>query len=257
MLKIGGLKEFIDGSWGSHTALLLEPFSDSPKDTGIQVNSMDDLYQWTLAADKEGFQVMIHAIGDKANSMLLDLFEKIVRQNPPWDRRFRVEHAQHIHPKDFQRFARLGAIASVQPYHAIDDGRWAESRIGAKRCETTYPFRSFLENKVKMCFGSDWTVGPLNPLTGIHAAVTRRTTDGKNPDGWFPEQKITVEQALRAYTVDAAYAAYEEQLKGSVTPGKLADFVVLSRNILTDDPRTIESTEVVMTVVGGALVYTK
>ena len=258
-IRIGSLKAFVDGSLGSTTALFFEPYDSDPTTSGLPMDIMTDgrLERWALAADRAHLQLSIHAIGDKANSLLLDLFEKITRENPRWDRRFRVEHAQHIHPKDFERFARLGVIASVQPYHAIDDGRWAQGRIGAERCKTTYPFRGFLENKVPMCFGSDWTVGPLDALSGIYAAVTRRTTDGRNPDGWYPEQKITVEEALRAYTIDCAYAAFEENEKGSITAGKLADLVVLSRDIRREDPALIESTDVLMTVVGGTIVYQK
>jgi predicted amidohydrolase YtcJ len=258
-VRMGSLKAFVDGSLGSTTALFYEPYVSDPSTSGLPMDIVTDgrLERWAMEADRAHLQLSIHAIGDKANSILLDLFEKIASENPLWDRRFRVEHAQHIHPKDFERFERLGVIVSAQPYHAIDDGRWAEGRIGAKRCETTYPFKSFLENNVRMCFGSDWTVGPLDALLGISAAVTRRTTDGRNPDGWIPDQKITVEEAVRAYTIDAAYAVFEEQEKGSITPGKLADFVVLSRNILTGDPRQIETTEVLMTVVGGNLVYSK
>ena len=188
---------------------------------------------------------------------MLEMFEKIARTNPHWDRRFRIEHAQHIHPNDLKRFAQIGVIASVQPYHAIDDGRWAEKRIGHERCKTTYPFRSFIDNGAKMCFGSDWTVAPLNPLLGIYAAVTRRTTDGVNPNGWFPEQKITVKEAIEAYTLNNAYAAFEEHEKGSVTTGKLADFVVLEEDLLTIDPVKIENVLVSMTVVGGKIVYKK
>lgn len=258
-IRIGSLKAFVDGSLGSTTALFFEPYDSDPTTSGLPMDIWTDgrLEQWALAADRAHLQLSIHAIGDKANSLLLDLFEKIARENPPWDRRFRIEHAQHIRPKDFERFARLGVIASVQPYHAIDDGRWAQGRIGAARCRTTYPFHSFLENKVPMCFGSDWTVGPLNALSGIYAAVTRRTTDGRNQDGWYPEQKITVDEALRAYTIDCAYAAFEEHEKGSITAGKLADFVVLSRNIRLVDPALVESTDVLMTVVGGSIVYQK
>lgn len=258
-IRIGSLKAFVDGSLGSTTALFFEPYDSDPTTSGLPMDIVSDgrLERWALAADKAHLQLSIHAIGDKANSILLDLFEKIERENPSWDRRFRIEHAQHINPKDFERFARLGVIASVQPYHAIDDGRWARGRIGAERCRTTYPFRSFLDHKVRMCFGSDWTVGPMNVLLGIYAAVTRRTTDGRNPGGWYPEQKITVDQALRAYTIDCAYAAFEEHEKGSITEGKLADLVVLSRNIRLIDPASIESTEVLMTVVGGTIVYRK
>jgi predicted amidohydrolase YtcJ len=215
------------------------------------------LEKWATGADKAGLQLSIHAIGDSGNSLMLDLFEKIVRANPAWDRRFRIEHAQHIHPKDFRRYAKLGVIASVQPYHAIDDGRWAEKRIGHDRCETTYPFRSFLDAGVKLSFGSDWTVAPLNPLLGIYAAVTRRTTDGANPNGWFPKQKISVAGAIEAYTINNAYASFEEKEKGSITVGKLADLVVLSDDILSVDPVKIEHVQVEMTVVGGKVVYEK
>jgi predicted amidohydrolase YtcJ len=257
-IRVGALKSFFDGSLGSSTALFFEKFI-SENTFGLAMDVVLDgrLEKWSLAADKAGLQLSVHAIGDSANSIVLDMFERIVRQNPRWDRRFRIEHAQHIHPKDFRRFAALGVIASVQPYHAIDDGRWAEKRIGHERCKTTYPFRSFLDNGVKMSFGSDWTVGPLNPLLGIYAAVTRRTTDGANPDGWFPEQKITVREAIECYTINNAYAAFEEKEKGSLSPGKLADFVILSEDILTLDPLKIENVEVETTVVGGRTVYQK
>ncbi len=256
-IRIGSLKAFADGSLGSSTALFFEPYTSDPTTRGLPSDILLDgrLETWALAADKAGLQLSIHAIGDSANSLILDLFEKITRINPKWDRRFRIEHAQHIHPKDFKRFAELGVIASVQPYHAIDDGRWAESRIGYERCKSTYAFKTFLDNKVKMSFGSDWTVAPLNPLLGIYAAVTRRTIDGKNPRGWFPEQKISVEQAIRAYTIDAAYGAFEEHEKGSVEVGKLADFVVVSEDLLRIDPIRIENVSVDMTIVGGVVVY--
>ncbi len=256
-VRLGSLKAFADGSLGSTTALFFDPFTSDPGTRGLASDILLDgrLEEWALAADKAHLQLSIHAIGDSANSRILDLFARIVDQNPSWDRRFRIEHAQHIHPKDFSRFAGLGVIASVQPYHAIDDGRWAEKRIGHERCKTTYPFRTFLDKKVKMCFGSDWTVGPLNPLLGIYAAVTRRTIDGKNPAGWFPEQKISVEEAIEAYTINNAFAAFEENDKGSVTAGKLADLVVLKENILTIDPVAIEKATVTMTIVGGRIVY--
>jgi predicted amidohydrolase YtcJ len=258
-IRIGSLKAFADGSLGSSTALFFEPYASDPSTRGLPGDLLLDgrLEKWALAADKAGLQLSIHAIGDSANSLILDLFEKITKTNPKWDRRFRIEHAQHIHPKDFKRFAELGVIASVQPYHAIDDGRWAESRIGHERCKTTYAFKTFLDNRVKMSFGSDWTVAPLNPLLGIYAAVTRRTLDGKNPNGWFPEQKISVQQAIRAYTIDAAYGAFEEREKGSIEVGKLADLVVLSDDILTINPVRIEQVQVEMTVVGGTVVYEK
>jgi len=256
-VRLGSLKAFADGSLGSSTALFFDPFTSDPGTKGLPSDILLDgrLERWALGADKARLQLSIHAIGDSANSRILDLFTKIINENPSWDRRFRIEHAQHIHPKDFQRFAELGVIASVQPYHAIDDGRWAEKRIGRERSKTTYPFRSFLKNKVRMSFGSDWTVAPLSPLLGIYAAVTRRTTDGANPDGWFPEQKISVEDAIRAYTIENAYAAFEENEKGSITPGKLADFVVLSEDILTIDPILIENVKVDMTILGGRSIY--
>jgi hypothetical protein len=256
-VKVGSLKAFADGSLGSSTALFFAPYTSDPSTNGLPMDILQDgrLEQWAREADSAGLQLSVHAIGDSANSAVLDIFERIIATNPAWDRRFRIEHAQHIHPKDFERFARLGVIASVQPYHAIDDGRWAEGRIGHERCATTYPFKTFLDNNVMLCFGSDWTVAPLDPLLGIYAAVTRQTLDGKHPDGWFPEQKITVEDAIRAYTIHCAYAAFEDEIKGSITPGKLADFVVLSDDILTIEPVSIKDVVVDMTVVGGTVVY--
>jgi predicted amidohydrolase YtcJ len=256
MISLGSLKAFVDGSLGSSTALFFEKFLNE-NTYGLPMDVVTDgrLEQWATSADSARLQLRVHAIGDSANSLMLDMFERIIQNNPHWDRRFRVEHAQHIHPKDFQRFTRLGVIASVQPYHAIDDGRWAVSRIGHERCRTTYPFRSFLDSGVKLTFGSDWTVGPLNPLLGIYAAVTRRTIDGANPNGWYPEQKITVKEAIECYTINNAYAAFEEEMKGSITPGKLADFTLLSDDILTIDPVKIETVKVVLTVLGGNIVF--
>ena len=256
-IKVGGLKAMADGSLGSSTALFFEPYTSDPTTHGLPSDVMEDgrLEQWALAADKTGLQPVIHAIGDSANSLILDLYEKIIDENPPRDRRLRIEHAQHIHPKDFERFSQLEVIASVQPYHAIDDGRWAEGRIGYERCRTTYPFRSFLDEGVIMSFGSDWTVAPLDPLLTIYAAVTRRTLDGEHPAGWFPEQKITIEEAIEAHTLTSAYSAYEEHSKGSITVGKFADLVVLSDNILEIDPVKIKDVQVEMTVVDGVIVF--
>ena len=258
-VRLGSMKEFVDGSLGSSTALFFEPFTSDPGTRGLAMDVVLDgrFEQWSLAADRAGLQLSIHAIGDSANSLTLDLFEKITKENPAWDRRFRIEHAQHIRPQDFQRFAKLGVIASVQPYHAIDDGRWAEKRIGHDRCKTTYPFRTFLDNGVKMCFGSDWTVAPLSPILGIYAAVTRRTIDDSNPNGWFPEQRITVKEAIEAYTINCAYAVFEEKEKGSIAAGKMADLVVLTDDILSIDPVKIETVGAVMTVVGGKIVHSK
>jgi len=254
-LRIGCLKGFVDGSLGSHTAALFEPFTDAPDDTGLLVNEPEDLYRWTSAADAAGLQVAVHAIGDRANRIQLDIFERVEKENGPRDRRFRIEHAQHLAPSDIPRFAELGVIASMQPYHAIDDGRWAEEVIGHERAKTTYAFRSLLDAGARLAFGSDWFVAPATPLEGIYAAVTRRTLDGENPDGWFSGQKISVEQALVAYTRDAAYAAFEEDLKGTLEPGKLADLVVIDRDITKVPPEEIADVAVRTTVVGGNVVY--
>jgi hypothetical protein len=256
-ISIGGLKGMLDGSLGSSTALFFEPYTQDPDTRGIYVTPYDEMKRLVIEADRAGFHIAVHAIGDRANSEMLDIFADAIRQNGPRDRRFRIEHAQHVHPKDFRRFAELGVIASAQPYHAIDDGRWAERRIGRTRCQTTYAFRTFLDHGVKLTFGSDWTVAPLDPILGIDAAVTRRTLDGANPQGWFPEQKITVQEAIEAYTLSNAYATFDEQVKGSITPGKLADLVVLSQDILTIPPSEIVKTEVVMTIVNGKIVNEK
>jgi predicted amidohydrolase YtcJ len=254
-LNIGGLKGYVDGSLGSHTAALLEPFDDAPKDRGLLVNSAEDLETWTAAADAAGLQVAVHAIGDRANRLQLDVFERVAKQNGPRDRRFRIEHAQHIAPEDVARFGKLGVIASMQPYHAIDDGRWAERLIGAQRSETSYAFRSLLDSKGVLAFGSDWYVAPATPLEGIFAAATRRTLDGKHPDGWVPAQKISVEEALRAYTSDAAFAAFSEKSLGSLQAGKLADLVVLDRNLLETPGEDLAKAGVVLTMVGGRVMY--
>jgi predicted amidohydrolase YtcJ len=212
------------------------------------------LREWALDADKNHLQISVHAIGDSANFWILNLFEEIIKTNPAWDRRFRIEHAQHIRFSDIGRMAKMGVIASVQPYHAIDDGVWAEKRIG-NRIKYTYPFKAFLDSGVKTGFGSDWTVAPINPLLGIYAAVTRRTLDEKNPEGWIPEQKITVAQAIQCYTINNAYAAFEEKQKGSIEVGKFADLVMLDEDILLIDPVKIRDVHVIMTVLGGKVIY--
>jgi hypothetical protein len=257
-LKIGGLKGFVDGSLGSATALFFDPYADDPNLTGLLSADMFPegiMEERILAADRAGLQVAVHAIGDRANAIILDLYEKAITLNGPRDRRWRIEHAQHLRPQDIVRLGRLGIIASVQPYHAVDDGRWAEAKIGSERCRTTYAFRSLLDHGALLACGSDWTVAPLNPLSGIYAAVTRRTTDGKNPGGWFPEQKITLEEALRGYTQNGAYTEFAEDLKGSLVAGKLADLVVLDRNIFEIPPEEIIDAKVEMTIVGGKVIY--
>ena len=254
-LRIGALKGFVDGSLGSHTAAMLQPFDDAPGDLGLFVNTPDDLYRWTSGADKAGLHVIVHAIGDRAIRTQLDIYQRVARENERRDRRFRIEHAQHLHPDDVPRFAALGVIPSMQPYHAIDDGRWAERVIGAERAKWTYAFRSLLDAKARVAFGSDWFVAPPTPLEGIYAAVTRRTLDGANPDGWHPEQRITVEEALRAYTRDAAYASFDEANRGTIASRMLADFVMLDRDITRIPPAELRDARVVMTVIGGRVVH--
>ncbi|HZJ01420.1 MAG TPA: amidohydrolase, partial [Gemmatimonadaceae bacterium] len=254
-VRIGGLKGFADGSLGSHTAAMFAPFSDTPADSGFLVNTEKDLYHWTSEGDKAGLQMIVHAIGDRAINTQLDIFERVAKENGSRDRRFRIEHAQHIAPADIPRFGQLAVIPSMQPYHAIDDGRWAEKVIGHERAKTTYAFRSLRDAGAKLAFGSDWFVAPPTPLEGIYAAVTRRTLDDRNPDGWIPEQKITVEDALRAYTVNGAYASFEEGIKGSLERGKLADIVLIDRDLTRIPTETIREAKIVMTVVGGKVVY--
>jgi predicted amidohydrolase YtcJ len=257
-VQIGFLKDFIDGSLGSSTAKMFAPYRHEPGSTGLFVRPLSRLRDDVLAADRAGLAVGVHAIGDRGNAEMLDIFAEAIKMNGPRDRRFRVEHAQHLRPQDIKRFAGLGVIASMQPYHAIDDGRWAEGRIGAERCATSYAFRDLLDAGAKLAFGSDAPVAPVSPLLGIDAAVNRRTPDGKHPAGWFPRQRIRVEEAVEAYTLGAAYASFREKEVGTLTPGKLADLVVLSRDILAESERDhIAETEVVLTMVGGRVVYEK
>jgi predicted amidohydrolase YtcJ len=254
-LRIGGLKAMMDGSLGSHTAAFLEPFTDAPDQRGLLIFDLDDVRQWVDGADEAGLQVMVHAIGDRAIRDLLDIFLDVAEDNGDRDRRFRIEHAQHIHPQDLPRFAAQDIIASMQPYHAIDDGRWADKVIGRERARTTYAFHSLIDSAAHVAFGSDWYVAPATPIEGIYAAVTRRTLDEANPDGWVPEQKISVEEALHSYTYEGAYASFEEDKKGTLKPGMLADFVLLDRDLTTISPETIRDTKVLKTVVGGRVVY--
>lgn len=257
-LRLAGLKGFVDGSLGSATALFFDPYEDDPEKTGILVGDMYPegiMEKRLLEADKAGLQVAIHAIGDRANHLILDIMSEVMETNGKRDRRWRIEHAQHLTPQSIQRIAKLNVIASMQPYHAIDDGRWAEKKIGEKRARHTYAFRSLLDHGARLAFGSDWTVAPLNPLSGIYSAVTRQTLDGKNPGGWIPEEKITLEEAIRGYTLDAAYAEFSESLKGSIEKGKLADLVVLKKNLFEISPEEIKDARVRMTVCNGKIVY--
>jgi predicted amidohydrolase YtcJ len=256
-LVVGSVKAFADGSLGSGTAWFFQAYTDAPGNSGLPTDQLahpDELFAEMKAADRAGLHIAVHAIGDRANKTILDLYQRLEDENGPADRRLRIEHAQHLRPEDISRFAQLHVVASVQPYHCIDDGRWAETRIGHQRAMTTYAFRSLLDAGTVLAFGSDWFVAPIDPLAGIYAATTRRTLDGKNPNGWIPEQKISVKQAVHAYTVGSAYAESQDDIKGSLAPGKLADFTVLSDDIFHLDPVQIEQVRPVITVLGGEIV---
>jgi predicted amidohydrolase YtcJ len=257
-LRIGAVKAFADGSLGSGTAYFYEPFLNQGSNRGLlsdemhPISLMRDRY---MTADGAGLQICTHAIGDEGISTILDLYADVVKAHGEADRRFRIEHAQHMAAKDFDRFAQLHVIASVQPYHAIDDGRFAESHIGHDRASRTYAFRTFLDHGVRLAFGTDWEVAPLDPLLSVYAAVTRATLDGKNPNGWFPEQKLSVAEAIEAYTMGSAYAEFQESEKGSISPGKLADMVLINEDIFSIGPEKIRDGRVLKTFVGGRLVF--
>jgi len=252
-VRVGGVKGFMDGSLGSSTAKMFDPYAIDAKTSGVYVTEPPTMRELVTRADRAGLSVAIHAIGDEANAKLLDLFADAAKANGPRDRRFRIEHAQHLRPADYGRFKELNVVASMQPYHVVDDGRWAVGRIGEKRCASSYAFKSLHDAGARLAFGSDWPVAPLDPFVGMDAAVTRRTLDGKNPGGWFPEQRITVAQAVEAYTLGSAYAAHQEADRGSLSVGKLADFVVLSQDVF--DAPEIGATKAEMTVVGGKVVF--
>jgi predicted amidohydrolase YtcJ len=250
-VRWGGVKALADGSLGSRTALFRAPYSDAADQHGVRVTSLADLRRWTTAADNAGLQVATHAIGDLANEDVLDLYAQVARTNGSRDRRFRIEHAQHVAASSIPRFAKQKVIASVQPFHAIDDGRWAIQRIGRERLNGTYAFRSLMAAGATVTFGSDWPVGPLDALEGIYAAVTRETIDGKNPEGWLPDQKVSVARALTAYTVNNAYAGFQERDVGRVAPGCLADLTVLDSDLFTIPQERIKTSKVLRTIVGG------
>jgi predicted amidohydrolase YtcJ len=257
-LRIGALKAFADGSLGSGTAYFYEPFLNQGTNRGLLSDEMHPISLMRnryMKADAAGLQICTHAIGDEGISTILDLYSEVIKAHGEADRRLRIEHAQHMAAKDFERFAQLHVIASVQPYHAIDDGRFAEAHIGHDRASRTYAFRTFLDHGVRLAFGTDWEVAPLDPLLTVYAAVTRATLDGKNPNGWFPEQKLSVAEAIEAYTVGSAYAEFQEKVKGSITPGKLADMVLLSDDIFSIVPEKIRDVRVLQTFVGGRLVF--
>jgi predicted amidohydrolase YtcJ len=255
MIRVGGLKGFADGSLGSTTAWFFEPYLDAPNSVGLASDEMPKMYERVREADKAGLQIMIHAIGDRANDEILKIYERVEKENGKRDRRFRIEHAQHLNENLIKRFTAQKVVASMQPYHAIDDGRWAWKRLDEKRLKGTYAFRSLLDTGAVLAFGTDWPVASLNPMMTIYAAVTRRTLDDKNPNGWIPEQKITVEETVKAYTLGSAYAEFQEHIKGTISVGKLADFVVLSDDIFSIDPVKIRNVKVLITVVDGKVVY--
>src|SRR5438552_8350497 len=257
-LRIGALKAYADGSLGSATAYFFEPFTDQLGNRGLlsdEMQSLSLMRDRMMKADAASLQLCTHAIGDQAISMILDLYGEVSRSHGDADRRFRIEHAQHMAAKDFDRFAQLNVIASVQPYHAIDDGRWAEKRIGHDRASRSYAFRTLLHHGVRPALGTDRSVIALHSMRTLYAAVTRATLDGKNPQGWFPDQKLTVAEAVQAYTMGSAFAEFQDKEKGSITPGKLADMVLLSDDIFSIDPAKIRDVRVLKTIVGGKVVF--
>jgi predicted amidohydrolase YtcJ len=258
LLRIGNLKAFADGALGAATAWMDAPFSDQPDKSGLASTDLQDSARMLAnieGADRAGLQISVHAIGDRAIHTVLDLYERAARENGPADRRWRIEHVQHLRPADAGRFARLGVIASMQPYHAIDDGRWAEKVLGPERSRSSYAWRLLLDHGATLAFGSDWPVAPLDPILGIYAAATRRTLDGKHPGGWIPEQRISVAEAVHAYTMGSALAERQEAEKGSIEPGKLADLVALSDDIFTIAPVEIAHARVHLTVFDGKVIY--
>ena len=255
MLRVGCLKGYSDGSLGSTTAWFFDPYKDDPKTSGLASDEIPKMPEMIVGADKAGLQIMIHAIGDRANATVLDNFSKAEQANGNRDRRFRIEHAQHLRQEDIKRFGTQKVVASMQPFHIIDDGRWAWKRLDEKRLKGTYAFRTLLDSVGVLAFGSDSPVAPLNPIWGVYAAVTRRTLDDKNPNGWLPEQKISVDETVRAFTWGSAYAEFQDNVKGTIEIGKLADFVILSDDIFTIEPVRIRDVRVMLTVVNGKVVY--
>lgn len=266
-LSFGTIKTHIDGIMGGRTARFFQPYSDNNVENVSWRGAwrefskdLPDFKEMILAADAAGIQLRIHAIGDEANSILLDILDTLDVVNGAKDRRFRLVHAQVIHPDDFERFKGRDIIAEVQPYHVIDDMRWMEERIGYERCKGAYAFKTLQKVGCRLSFGSDWpgtnaAYYPVNPLYGLYAAVTRQTINGQPEEGWFPEQRISLEEALKAYTWGSAFSAYEEKIKGTIEPGKLADFAVLDTDLFTTDPIEWLNASVVYTIVGGTVVY--
>jgi len=255
-LTIRSIKTYADGALGSRGAALLEPYADDPSNRGLMIHDPDYFYQLTRRALDRGFQVCTHAIGDAANRMVLDEYEKTLKSRSAEKCRLRIEHCQVVSPQDLPRFGKLGVIASMQPTHATSDMPWAQDRLGSARIRGAYAWRSILDAGGRLALGSDFPIESPDPLWGIYAAVTRQDRDGQPPGGWFPEQKLTVEEAVRGFTLDAAYAEFAETSRGSIEVGKLADFTVLDKDIFKIAPQEILKTRVTHTIVGGREVYT-
>lgn len=254
-IRFGYLKGFMDGTLGSATMMVYEPFLDEPDKTGLPQMSYEELEQKVLACDRMGFQIGIHAIGPKANTWILNAYEKAAEVNGSRDSRHRSEHAQILIEKDIPRFAELGVVASMQPTHCITDKRFCEKRIGKERSKYAYAWRSLLDSGAKIAFGTDYSVEPLNPMEGLYAAVTRKDRMGEEGDGWFPEQKLTMEEAIELYTLGSAYAQFMENRKGMIKKGYLGDVVIVNQDLMTIPEEEIMKTRVDYTIVGGKVVF--
>ena len=257
LLKWGGLKGYVDGSLGSTTAWFHQPYLDDPKSTGLTITDTTDLRNWVIGADKAGLHVAVHAIGDRANDFILSVYQEAEKINGSRDRRFRVEHAQHVRLEAIDHFANQQVIASMHPFHLVDDGIWAYKRLDTNRLKGTYAIKTMMDKGVTVTFGSDWPVAPVDALFGVYAAVTRRTGDNKNPNGWYPDQKISIDQALRAYTQNNARASFMEGKIGVLKKGYYADFAVLDQDIKKIDPITLKEVKVLRTVLNGKEVFVR
>jgi len=254
-LKTGALKGFVDGALGSRTAALLAPYSDEPGTSGILTNDPDKLRTMAIERDRAGFQINFHAIGDRANRVALDVFEAVAKANGPRDRRDRIEHAQVLAPEDLPRFAQLHVIASMQPSHETTDMRWAGQRIGPDRAKGAYAWNSLLKSGARLAFGTDYDVEPISPFRGLYACVTRELPEGGPAGGWEGQEKISLQDCIRAYTSGSAYAEFEEGKKGELKPGEYADFIILSDDLTKIPPKQYTKVTVLRTVVGGRTVY--
>ncbi|MBV9209983.1 MAG: amidohydrolase [Acidobacteria bacterium] len=269
-LRLGPVKGYVDGTLGSRTAAMLAPYTDDPHNSGIPRRTPEELTRMILERDEAGFQIALHAIGDRANRMSLDGYERADKirlfegmSAEPGSRgarawlRHRIEHAQVVAPTDFARFRNIGVIASMQPSHAISDKRWAQDRLGEYRVQGAYAWRMMQAFGVHMAFGTDWPFDSISPYVGLYAAVTRQSEDGDPPGGWWPQERVSIAEAIRCYTTEGAYATFEEKEKGQLAAGMLADMTVHSRDLLTIKPEEILQTETVLTILGGKVIYEK